>query len=55
MNNGKVVDESTGRALSFMVKEAGNYRLEAWLDIADERMLWIISNPLYIAIKDNQE
>ena len=55
MNNGKVVDESTGRALSFMVKEAGNYRVEAWLDIADERMLWIISNPLYIAIKDNQE
>ena len=55
LNNGKVVDESTGRSLGFIVKEAGNYRVEAWLDIADERMLWILSNPLYIAKKDNQE
>jgi hypothetical protein len=49
VRNGKVVDESTGRTLNFPVAEPGNYRAEAWLDIAGERMLWILSNPLYIA------
>ena len=48
LHNGKVVDESVGRTLRFPVVEPGNYRVEAWLDIAGERMLWILSNPLYI-------
>jgi hypothetical protein len=48
VRNGKVIDESTGRTLRFSVAEPGNYRAEAWLDIAEERMLWILSNPLYI-------
>ncbi len=49
VRNGKVVEESAGRTLSFPVVEPGNYRAEAWLDISGERMLWILSNPLYIA------
>jgi len=49
LNNGKVIQESSGRTLGFSVPQAGNYRVEAWLDIAGERMLWILSNPIYIA------
>ena len=49
LRQGKVVDESLGRSLRFAVAEPGNYRAEAWLDVAGERMLWILSNPLYIA------
>ncbi|MBI5760240.1 MAG: PHP domain-containing protein [Planctomycetales bacterium] len=52
LRNGKVVEESVGRTLSFPVVESGNYRAEAWLDIAGERTLWILSNPLYIAPPD---
>ena len=49
LNNGNVIEESAGRTLAFTVPQAGNYRVEAWLDIAGERMLWILSNPIYIA------
>ena len=52
IRNGKVVEESVGRTLSHSVVEPGNYRTEAWLDIAGERMLWILSNPLYIAASE---
>jgi hypothetical protein len=48
VRNGKVVEESAGRTFQFSVAEPGNYRAEAWLEIAGERMLWILSNPLYI-------
>ena len=48
LNNGKVIEESSGRTLKCPVPNAGNYRVEAWLDIAGERMLWILSNPIYI-------
>ena len=49
LHNGMVVNESTGRTLRFPVAEPGNYRAEAWLEVAGERMLWILSNPVYIA------
>lgn len=49
LKNGNVIEESAGRTLAFPVPQAGNYRVEAWLDIAGERMLWILSNPIYIA------
>ena len=49
LHNGKLVEESTGRTIRFPVSQPGNYRAEAWLDIDGERMLWILSNPLYIA------
>jgi len=48
LNKGNVVAESSGRTFGFPVPQAGNYRVEAWLDIAGERMLWILSNPMYI-------
>ena len=48
LNKGNAVAESSGRTFGFPVTQAGNYRVEAWLDIAGERMLWILSNPMYI-------
>jgi hypothetical protein len=49
LRNGKVVEESDGRTLSHSVAGAGVYRAEAWLDIAGERMIWVLSNPFYVA------
>jgi hypothetical protein len=48
IRNGKVVSEPRGRALEFSVSEPGNYRVEAWLEVAGEKTIWILSNPLYI-------
>jgi len=39
LNNGKVIEESSGRTFGFSVPQSGNYRVEAWLDIAGERIL----------------
>ncbi len=46
--NGQVIQEAQSREFDFAVKRAGNYRIEAWLEIAGERMLWVLSNPIYI-------
>ena len=48
LRDGKVVNESTGNRFSYAVTELGNYRIEAWLDIAGEPMIWILSNPIYV-------
>jgi hypothetical protein len=48
MRNGKLLAESSGRTLERPVAEAGNYRVEAWLKIAGEEMIWILSNPIYV-------
>lgn len=45
---GKVVTESDGRALEYAVDKPGNYRVEAWLDIAGDRTIWILSNPIWV-------
>jgi hypothetical protein len=47
LRSGKIVAESTGRNMEFAVAEPGNYRAEAWLTIAGERSIWILSNPIY--------
>jgi hypothetical protein len=46
--NGKVIEESDGRTLEYKASESGNYRAEAWLDVAGERMIWVLSNPVYV-------
>jgi hypothetical protein len=48
IRNGKVVSESTGRKFHFAVEQTGNYRVEVWLKVAGEDMIWILGNPLYI-------
>jgi hypothetical protein len=48
IRNGKVVSVSTGRTLETSIAEPGNYRVEVWLKVAGEEMIWILSNPLYV-------
>jgi hypothetical protein len=46
---GKEVAKSEGKAdFEFAVKEAGAYRLEAWLELDGELRPWIFSNPVYV-------
>jgi hypothetical protein len=48
VRNGRVLTESAGRTLDWPVAEAGNYRVEAWLTVAGENMIWILSSPIYL-------
>jgi len=48
LRQGKIVAQTSGRSLLVPINQAGNYRVEAWLEIAGEPMIWILSNPLYI-------
>jgi PHP domain len=48
VRNGKVISESKGRTLEVAAPEPGNYRVEAWLHVAGEDVIWILSNPVYI-------
>src|SRR5262249_3315041 len=42
IHDGRVIHESTGRKLEAAVSEPGNYRVELWLPIAGEDMIWIL-------------
>jgi hypothetical protein len=48
LRNGKMATETTGRTLDVPVAEPGIYRVEAWLKVAGEDMIWILSNPIYV-------
>jgi len=48
MRNGKLERESTGRHVEFRVSEPGVYRVECWLRVAGEDMIWILTNPIYV-------
>jgi hypothetical protein len=49
LRHGKEVAISEGKAeFAFAVKEAGAYRLEAWLELDGELRPWIFSNPIYV-------
>jgi hypothetical protein len=46
--NGKLVKESIGRQFRAAIFKPGNYRVEVWLRLAGEDMIWILSNPVYV-------
>jgi hypothetical protein len=48
VRNGAVVAESAGREFTFAVAEPGNYRVEVWLRVAGEDIIWVLSNPIYV-------
>jgi hypothetical protein len=48
VRNGKLHTEAAGRTFDLPVTEPGIYRAEAWLRVAGENMIWILSNPIYI-------
>ena len=49
MKSGKLVSETTGSTMEVKLAEPGNYRAELWLNVAGEKRLWILSNPIYVA------
>jgi len=49
LSDGKEVAKSEGKAeFEFAVKEAGVYRIEAWLKLDGEFRPWILANPIYL-------
>jgi hypothetical protein len=48
LRDGKPALETAGRVLNAAVQGPGRYRVEAWLRLAGEDMIWILSNPFYI-------
>ena len=52
IHKGAVIYETVGTNLNFEVKEAGPYRVEAWLTVDGEDRPWIYSNPVYLVTPD---
>jgi hypothetical protein len=50
IHHGVVVQETAGTNLTFVPKEPGAYRLEAWLTVDGEDRPWIYSNPVYLRV-----
>ncbi|MCA9095818.1 MAG: PHP domain-containing protein [Planctomycetaceae bacterium] len=48
MKDGKEADAKLGREYGYEVKEAGIYRIEAWVNLPDGPQIWILSSPIYI-------
>jgi hypothetical protein len=48
IRNGRVLAETLGRQFDVAVTEPGNYRVEVWLTVDGEEMIWILANPFYI-------
>src|SRR5881394_665545 len=48
VHHGTVVEETVGTNLTFVAKEPGAYRLEAWLTVDGEDRPWIYSNPVFL-------
>ena len=48
IRDGQAILETSGRKLETAVSEPGNYRVEVWLPIGGEDMIWILSNPIYV-------
>ncbi|HEY7547027.1 MAG TPA: histidinol phosphatase, partial [Blastocatellia bacterium] len=46
--NGEEVKRVEGRNIDLALKEAGVYRVEAWLEAGGEMRPWIYSNPIYV-------
>lgn len=51
LRNGKNVEQREGRTYEFAVKEPGNYRVEAELQIAGEWTPWVYVNPIRVVAK----
>ncbi len=48
LSAGKVIFDQVGHDLDTRIERPGVYRVEGWLDVADELRPWIYANPLYI-------
>ena len=52
VRNGELISDTTGETFEVAVEQAGNYRVELWLNIAGEERIWILSNPIYVSAVD---
>ena len=52
LRDGEEVLVRKGDRLRYKVEEPGAYRLEAWLEIAGEKRVWIYSNPIWVTAAD---
>jgi PHP domain len=48
IRNGKEVHTALGRTYEHAVTQAGNYRLEVWLNLPENPQIWILSNPIFV-------
>jgi hypothetical protein len=51
IQSGKLLAEAEGAEFERRIDEPGIYRVECWLDMAGQRRIWILSNPIYVAAK----
>jgi hypothetical protein len=49
IHNGKIIKEIDGPNFGLDLDKPGVYRAEVWLNIAGERRVWILSNPVYVS------
>ena len=48
IQNGRLIQETFGEALSHMVRSAGTYRIEAYLPAFGRYRPWVFANPIYV-------
>lgn len=48
IRDGQLVHETNGSTLEYPLEQSGVYRVECWLNLADEERPWILSNPIYV-------
>jgi acetyl esterase/lipase len=48
IHHGEIIQETTGTNLTFVAKDPGAYRLEAWLSVDGEDRPWIYANPVFL-------
>jgi hypothetical protein len=51
IRSGKLLAEGEGADFERKIDQPGVYRVEWWLDVAGQRRIWILSNPIYVAAK----
>jgi hypothetical protein len=49
IRSGKLTAEANGNTFDYKITEPGVYRIEAWLDVAGESRIWVLSNPIYVS------
>ncbi|MBI3911143.1 MAG: hypothetical protein HY320_09445 [Armatimonadetes bacterium] len=48
LRNGQPAGDGQGREFTALATQPGVYRVEAWLDVAEEPLPWVYSNPIYV-------
>jgi hypothetical protein len=51
LRDGQIVLQAEGTEIAKPLPGPGNYRVEAWLRVAGEDTIWILSNPIYVQPK----